>query len=1030
MIQTLLGYDWFIAYGHRKQGAPESLGQQLAHGLADALRARRYRVCIDVSEYHVGQDLDFLTRVRVAASSHFVLVLDSKAADSEWVRRELEVAEKWKRRLLLLNVDDTFASLEPAHPVRRAFGKKLRLAYAGTNNERAPRSEQERASGATQLPPDEIEALADRLQRAFTGQTVDRRERRIATFATVLGLSLATLATYFAWKTRQEAAELKDRQWLTAAERALSSGDRTNARTLLRGVSPARRTGHWRSLAFALSKSAPDVVWQAEELLVGKLDENRFVTYVPGHLQIRAMDRPSRPIDLAWPDDDGLVSSFEDDDCSSYAGGRFLRVRLGNVVAAWDLHAGPSPIARGDLIEIVPEHDWLLVLEGTTATLRQLSAPATILSKAEFDKIPSHWVRRTDAGFVIPAHETGVLLRSQGVERFPFEISSQPSGEVLRSVAIESLEHVRVGAIRCRGRQISVRALGSGWPELYSAEVCDTLFSAQRAIWGDRWVTWDAEGLLLLDFSSRPVKTQHINWTALPDCLSPDRRLVCEVTIDLTSDGSFAKLTVRDSAAHDRAAGSERGYWVHLETGEVTQLAHTDVVAQAESASSAPSTQPAKVLAESNRFSVTYESGELLVWEKPLQRLGARPWRLDFPPPLGPSDHPRVVLGPNTLIAAFSDLPLVRVWTLPPRQDREPANHQGLSWLRDGRYAAWDIYSPEGVPMPLMLSVGIPAAATPEIVFAPPAGPDSVRCTRTEGSVESHLPETVVWSRDGRILLFYGMFDFLWAMDMSTSPPRCVELGGELRLALDNVVHSVTSDESGQWLLASSDQGTRLWSTDELSGEGWLVSSAFLVQPQLSGDGSTLVAASQGEAGLAAWRVVRTGEAPEIIRIPSEEPLRGRATAVSPKGTWVLVAQPFERRNAEVVNIRTSTRIHITGYPDATVRTVFNPAENRLAALSCTHEIFVWDLTDPARPPIRFATGDSLVDFRWVDDERGEVLFADGTSVTLGTNTTDTTTSAIRSTCLTRADRRKYLEETAEEAAAAYSKCMAQSGPR
>jgi hypothetical protein len=65
MIQTLLGYDWFIAYGHSDKGAPKSAGQSLARSLALELRKRGYRVCIDVEEYHPGQKLSLLTRLRV-----------------------------------------------------------------------------------------------------------------------------------------------------------------------------------------------------------------------------------------------------------------------------------------------------------------------------------------------------------------------------------------------------------------------------------------------------------------------------------------------------------------------------------------------------------------------------------------------------------------------------------------------------------------------------------------------------------------------------------------------------------------------------------------------------------------------------------------------------------------------------------------------------------------------------------------------------------------------------------------------------
>jgi WD40 repeat protein len=1024
MIQTLLGYDWFIAYGHSDKGAPKSAGQSLARSLALELRKRGYRVCIDVEEYHPGQKLSLLTRLRVGSSSHFILVLDPKAARSEWVRRELDVAQSRKRTLVLIDVDDTFARIASSNPIHGAFLDQLRVSYAAeTVSQRLGATPDPggvvAGSDARDVRAARVKDIADQLQRGFDGNTVERVERRIAITAACVGLSLAGVASYFAWMAREEAAELEARQWLSGAERARAGGDRSNARLLLEGVSEERRTGHWRSLDFALSTSDPGIIWQADEVLLGAVDGDRFATFEPGWVHVRSLNQPWRRTDLAWPEE--YRSLGYEEAVASFGGGRYLRIRLGHIARLWDLQAGASSMARADGIEVDAVRDRLLTVDGKTATLRRLSTPQTELSRYEFADAPSGYTHWSEEGIIVTSEERAVLLTPQSTEPLPFEIYPQLHGEVLDSVVLESLGRVAHGgaSMPCPEKTVLVRSIRSGWPLLTTLSVCDTLLPQQRAVWEDRWVTWDRLGLMIIDLGSGQLQTRRVGWDTIPDCLDPLRQLRCDVRFDLDSRGEIATLPV-----DDRHGKSERSYQVELETGKVSALSLSRPGAKPDEVLDA-FIRPHAIVTGSDAHAVAYEPGELLVWRKPVPLLAPRPWRLDLPRPLGPTRPPRIVLGSNALVAAFDDVTAVRVWSFSGRDQLAGMRHQGIAWLRDGRFFAWDNHSTDGFFAPVRFSIGKPGATTPDVEFEPPSTAEAERCAPPGRMNGNSLPSTAVLSGDGRRIILLQHADLSWVFDLETHPPRCIPLGDSLRDALGGAGGSdVAVDEAGDWLAVTSHRGTRLWSSKDLSGSGWPISPSRLMMPRLSADGGTLVALRPtGE--IARWRIRGAPrQEPEIEPLALAGTALGSVESVSRTGEWVLLLGTLGRGGGEVVNLASKGRARLTGFPETPKKALFSPGGQRLAVVSCTHEIFIWDLQDPDRPPIEFANGDPIEDFRWLDDDRGEALFYDGTAMVLGTGSASATSSVARLPCLPRVARRKYLEETSEEATKAYSECM------
>jgi hypothetical protein len=86
-VSALFGYDFFFSYAH-------DYGIEYPEALSKALEAEPYwyKTHLDRREYHVGNDLGLLTRLRVRNSQKLVKIARRAAlTDSAWVRREVDV---------------------------------------------------------------------------------------------------------------------------------------------------------------------------------------------------------------------------------------------------------------------------------------------------------------------------------------------------------------------------------------------------------------------------------------------------------------------------------------------------------------------------------------------------------------------------------------------------------------------------------------------------------------------------------------------------------------------------------------------------------------------------------------------------------------------------------------------------------------------------------------------------------------------------------------------------------------------------
>lgn len=108
LVNAIFGYDFFIAYSQQD-------GSSYARSLDDALRDD-FSVHFDERDYHIGNDLNLLTKIRVRNSRHLVVVATPEAlAKSSWVMRETEQFEATGRLPMIIDVDSAVdkALLDP-----------------------------------------------------------------------------------------------------------------------------------------------------------------------------------------------------------------------------------------------------------------------------------------------------------------------------------------------------------------------------------------------------------------------------------------------------------------------------------------------------------------------------------------------------------------------------------------------------------------------------------------------------------------------------------------------------------------------------------------------------------------------------------------------------------------------------------------------------------------------------------------------------------------------------------------------------
>lgn len=130
LIDRLFGYDFFLSYSH-------SDGQNYVRALKKALEARRFRICVDLSEFSVGDSIGEITQRRLKMSRRLVLVCRPGAVVSRYVRQEVETFVALGRRPITVDWNGTLSS-EQAAWLRAVVGDDLFVAERSSEIDGAP----------------------------------------------------------------------------------------------------------------------------------------------------------------------------------------------------------------------------------------------------------------------------------------------------------------------------------------------------------------------------------------------------------------------------------------------------------------------------------------------------------------------------------------------------------------------------------------------------------------------------------------------------------------------------------------------------------------------------------------------------------------------------------------------------------------------------------------------------------------------------------------------------------------------------
>ncbi|MGR9270764.1 TIR domain-containing protein (plasmid) [Rhizobium leguminosarum] len=343
IVSALFGYDFFISYAHND-------GVLYPKALARALEGEpyRYKVHLDTRDYHVGDDLGKLTRLRVRQSQKLVVVARNAALmESSWVRREVDAYVAMGRAPIIIDCD----RLIEARSIDDAPARTL-LEWLKTNPEILRQEE----LGQPDAP--HIETV-QRIASAFEGTRAEERRRRIviATFAMLCVLLVGAVVL-------GGVAEVQRRSAVAERRRVELELSRADARQAEQYLQVGRNDAATAFLVRARSVRNSDL-----SSLVGHMLSRPL--YLPT-TRVRLPLKAGAVVSRAWADEEGRYLAILDS-----TGGETVQV--------YDLNAASRAILN---LNIQPQ-DPVFRLVSTPH-------PAAIMSVqqgvGEFPDVVVHWL--------------------------------------------------------------------------------------------------------------------------------------------------------------------------------------------------------------------------------------------------------------------------------------------------------------------------------------------------------------------------------------------------------------------------------------------------------------------------------------------------------------------------------------------------------------------------------------------------------------------------------------------------------------
>ncbi len=190
---ALFGYDFFLSYSW-------SDGKDYAAALNDALRVD-FSVHFDAEDYHVGDNLDFLTKVRVRNSRHLVIVATPDAlSKSPWVRNEADQFLRTGKAPLIIDIDQA-VSAAMSNPVENKLSGLLhsqrQIQRDGSFIDPVLRLSDDGAllEGRVLVPSEEV---IHKLKASFSGARIAKRRLRIVSAVAVALFALLIATSWLA----------------------------------------------------------------------------------------------------------------------------------------------------------------------------------------------------------------------------------------------------------------------------------------------------------------------------------------------------------------------------------------------------------------------------------------------------------------------------------------------------------------------------------------------------------------------------------------------------------------------------------------------------------------------------------------------------------------------------------------------------------------------------------------------------------------------------------------------------------------
>ena len=190
LADRIFGYDWFIAHpwGRLDEGGARTFAKRLYNELSSD-----YRCFLDSKEFRLADNLRAATARALRRSHSVIAVIAPRALRSRYVRREILLARRLRRAIVVIDINGTLDSLPPGRTIAR-------LLPVGELRHRVTLESDD-------VGPDQI--TIEKIRAQFKGIRQDRQRFGLVagTLVVVLGLLIAVTVSGLSERQQRIAAQ-------------------------------------------------------------------------------------------------------------------------------------------------------------------------------------------------------------------------------------------------------------------------------------------------------------------------------------------------------------------------------------------------------------------------------------------------------------------------------------------------------------------------------------------------------------------------------------------------------------------------------------------------------------------------------------------------------------------------------------------------------------------------------------------------------------------------------------------------------